>query len=93
MKSKLFRNVIILCLLFNFSLSFSQIKIINDSIFKLDTDNISYIIRIQDGKLQTGYYGSKIKSHDLPNIYFEWRDEVRERQISQQISNLGSRFL
>lgn len=79
MKSKLFRNVIILCLLFNFSLSFSQIKIINDSIFKLDTDNISYIIRIQDGKLQTGYYGSKIKSHDLPNIYFEWRDEVPVR--------------
>lgn len=57
----------------------AQVKTVSEKIWSLETNNMSYFLRIENEKLQTGYYGSKITSNNLPGNYFEWRDEIPVR--------------
>ncbi len=57
----------------------AQIKTVNDKIWSLETNNMSYVLRVTGEQLQAGYYGSKITSKTPPDNYFEWRDEVPVR--------------
>lgn len=57
----------------------AQVKYLQDSVWTLETKNMSYVLRVYNEKLQTGYYGNKITSSNLPREYFTWRDEIPVR--------------
>lgn len=57
----------------------AQVRVIDDKIWALETNNMSYVLRVHESRLQTGYYGTKITTESLPQKYYEWRDEVPVR--------------
>lgn len=57
----------------------AQVKPLQDKTWMLETSSMSYLIKVNQGRLHVGYYGSKITGETLPDNYFEWRDEVPTR--------------
>lgn len=57
----------------------AQVKNTSDNEWMLETNNMTYVLRVQGDILRVGYYGCKIFGDKLPNDYYEWREEIPVR--------------